>query len=433
MQAFARATGLPGDRLWRTWEPGPSKYLLSDLEHRFYRMMIDDLRADGVRAPIAPSSFWSPNALVMLPSLTEGDVIDVHSYGESEALGVNPRYSPNFLSVIAAGQVHDKPLSITEWNVPYPRLDRFTAPLYLASIASLQGWDAAMLYNYSQTPLQRPAGPGPWADEWSTFCDPAISGIMPAAALAFRRGHISPARATYCLKLTPEQLLGTYLAPEKMATVRTLAEQSRLTIGIPAVKELPWLKPSEPSADVTVVTDPNHDFIPPAQSSVRSDTGELTRSWREGIQTIDTPRTQAVSGWIGGKALELKDATFQFATKKAVVALTSIDDQPLSSSRFILVTTIAQARAAPPIQPGRRSPNAPPTIYVPFLSEPVVGKITLRTSTSGLELLSLGPTSKVVSRMTPGSEQGSLTISLPAGRGTHWYVLKAKPAQPAAK
>src|SRR3954452_14571136 len=250
-------------------------------------------------------------------------MIDVHSYGETEALGNDPRYRPNFISSIAAGQVYGKPVSITEWNVPYPRLDRFIGPLYMASIASLQGWDAPMIYNYSQVPLQRP-GPGEWRDEWSTFCDPAISGVMPAAAIAFRQGHISPARVTYCLKLSPAQLFETFLYPTNTATVRTLAEQSRLTIGIPAVKVLPWLKPSELPADVKVVTDPDHDFIPAGQSFVRSDTGELTRSWNEGIQTIDTPKTQAVSGWIGGKSFSLEDATFEFSTRKAVGALTSI-------------------------------------------------------------------------------------------------------------
>ena len=121
LKAFSESTGLPADRLAQTWEPGPSKYFLSALEHRFNRTMIDALRADGVNAPIATTNFWAPNALLMLPSLTDGDMIDVHSYGETEALGTDPRYRPNFISTIAAAQVYGKPLSITEWNVPYPR------------------------------------------------------------------------------------------------------------------------------------------------------------------------------------------------------------------------------------------------------------------------------------------------------------------------
>ena len=429
MLAFARTTGLPGDRIWRSWEPGPSKYLLNEMEHRFNRTMIDALRADGLKSPIATTNLWGDNTLFSLPALTDGDVLDVHAYGKAEALSVNPRYEANYLTWAASAHVHGKPLVITEWNVPYPEIDRFTAPLYVASVASLQGWDAPMLYNYSQMELQRP-GPEEWRHRinlWSTFYDPAITGIMPAAAIAFRRGHISPAHTAYCLKLTPAQLFETMLSPEhNTATIRTLIEQSRLTIGMPAVKELPWLKPSETSSDVTVVTDPDHDHIPAGAAVVRSDTGELARNWTEGVQTIDTPRTQAVSGWIGGKALALKDASFQFKTRKAVVALSSIDDQPLSSSRFILITAVGQVRPSPATDMGKLLPNRAAE-HLPFLSEPVTGTITLRTRTDGLELLSLGPDGKVVSRTTPSSEQDSLAIRLPAGRGTHWYALKARP------
>ena len=40
-QAFVQATGLPADQIWRTWEPGPSKYLLNEVEHKFNRSMIE--------------------------------------------------------------------------------------------------------------------------------------------------------------------------------------------------------------------------------------------------------------------------------------------------------------------------------------------------------------------------------------------------------
>ena len=129
---------------------------------------------------------------------------------------------------------------------------------------------------------------------------------MPAAAMAFRQGHISPARTNYCLMLNREQLFDRALSPATSAALRTLVEQSRLTIGFPAVKELPWLEPTETPKDATVITDPDHDFIPAGQSFVKSDTGELIRNWKYGIETINTPRTQAVSGWIGGKTLQAR-------------------------------------------------------------------------------------------------------------------------------
>ncbi|MFI5457593.1 MAG: glycosyl hydrolase family 5 [Isosphaerales bacterium] len=404
-KAFAKEHGLPADRVYQTWLPGPSKIYLSDVEHRFNEIMIGELKALGVKVPIATTNYWGNCALYSLPALADGDVIDAHSYGKSEALETNVRSEANYIAWIGAGHVHGKPLTISEWNVEYPATDRFTAPLYVAGIAALQGWDAPMLYDYSQNTLIRPTG----VDKWSTYFDPALTGVMPAAALAYRQGHISPARQSYCLMPGPA-LLSRRLDPKTSATIRTLMEQSKLTIGLPAVKELPWLKASRPKGE-TVITDPDRDFIPQGQSFVRSDTGEMTRDWELGIQTIDAPRTQAVSGWIGGKTLKTRDATFQFRTKKAVVALTSIDNQPLSGSGFILITAMARAVASP----GSRTP---------MLSEPVVGTISLRASTQGLELLALGGDGRVIRRSSPARLEGALTISIPSGGGTHWFVLK---------
>ena len=241
-KAFANEFGLPESKVFQTWTAGPSKIYLGEVEHRFNKAFVSDLRSLGVRAPIATTNYWADPPLFVLPPLTDGDVIDVHSYGKAEELSLDPRREPGFVHWIGAAQVSGKPLTITEWNVPYPIVDRFTAPLYLASLAALQGWDAPMIYNYSQDKLQRPTGPS----EWSTFYDPALTGVMPAAAILYRRGHVAPAKKTYHLALTPDQLFYNPLSPKTSATIRTLVEQSRLTIGLPAVKELPWLTPSPP-------------------------------------------------------------------------------------------------------------------------------------------------------------------------------------------
>ena len=156
MGAFAETTGLAPNQIWRSWEPGPSKYWLCELEHRFNRTMIDQLRSDGVKVPIATTNLWGQNTLFSLPPLTDGDVIDVHTYGTAEALSTDPHRSANFLTWAASARVHGKPLVMSEWNVPFPEVDRFTAPLYVASIAALQGWNAPLIYNYSQVALQAP-------------------------------------------------------------------------------------------------------------------------------------------------------------------------------------------------------------------------------------------------------------------------------------
>jgi len=411
---FASAHGLPRDKVGQTWVPGPSKLFLSDVEHRFNERFLGDLRGRGYGGLAATTSYWGDSSLCTLPALSDGDVIDVHSYGEAEALGLDPRYEPNYAAWIGAVRVAGKPLTITEWNVQYPATDRFTSPLYVAATASLQGWDAPMIYNYSQDALKGPGRP----TTWSTYNDPALSGPMPAAALLYRRGHVAPATKAYHLALSPAQLFGRALTPASSATIRTAVEQSRLTIGLPATPELPWLRPTAPPEGAIVLDDPDRDLIPEGQSFVRSDTGELTRDWARGVHVVDAPKTQAASGWIGGDPIETADARFAIRTRKAVVALTSVDDEPLARSRFVLITAVARAAADP-------------SKKAAFVTEPVVGTIELRTEVPDLELLALAADGRVAARSKPRSAGGRLTIDLPAAGGTHWYVLKA--AAPAAR
>jgi hypothetical protein len=407
VRKFAAGAGLPVDRTGRTWEPGPSKIFLNEQEHRFNQAMLAHLRALGVKVPVATTNYWGASGLYSLPALADGDVIDVHSYGEAEALGVNPRYEANYISWIGAGQVYGKPLTITEWNVEYPTVDRFTAPLYLMSIASLQGWDAPMIYNYSQRGFGKPDR----ADKWSTFYDPALSGLMPAAAVAFRQGHVAPARDTYCLQLSRDQLYMSDLNPRTSAAVRTLVEQSKLTLGLPDIPELDWDRATAPAGDVKTVTDPNRDFIPKGQSFVQSDTGELKRDWTQGFQTIDTPKTQAASGWIGGRRVELKDVTLTLATGKATVAVTSLDNTPIAASKRLLVSVMARVLPSPGEQ-------------MPYHSEPVKGILTIRSRTPGMKLVPLKPDGTEHPPVPFRSGGQGYTFTLPAEWGTHWFLLK---------
>ncbi len=405
VKAFAGRHGLLPGPTGQTWLPGPSKLFLADWEHAWNRRMLKHLDTLGVRVPVATTQMWGGMNLCGLPPLTAGGIIDVHSYGRAEALGTNPRYEPNYIAYLASGQAYGKPVSITEWNVPYPAADRFTAPLYVASLAALQGWDAPMIYNYSQREFSPPARPG----TWSTFTDPALTGLMPAAALLYRQGHVAPARRHYCLMLDRKSLYYRSGHPRTMATLRTLVEQSKLSIGLPDVEELDWDRQTTVDDGTTVVTDPDRDFIPPGQNFVRSDTGQLTRDWVRGVQAIDTERTQAVQGWIGGQAVQLSRVGFQIETPKAAVAVSSLDDRPLGQSARVLVTAIARAVASE----GNR---------MPFLSEPVRGALAV-AGPPGLRLVPLGGDGRKLPPVDASYQGGQYTVRLPAVRGTHWFLL----------
>jgi hypothetical protein len=417
VRAFADRHGLPYEQTWRTWEPGPSKLFLADWEQQWNRRMLDHLQQLGVQVPAATTQMWGDMPFCGLPPLTAGGIIDVHSYGKAEALSTNPRFRDNYVTYLATGAAYGKPVAVTEWNVPWPADDRFTAPLYVASISALQGWDAPMIYNYSQQTFGRPDRP----TTWSTFPDPALTGMMPAAALLYRQAHVAPAKNTYCLLLDRQKLYYENSHPRNMASLRTLVEQSKVTLGLPDVEELDWDSQTKVPEGVKQTADLDKDFIPAGQQFVRSDTGQLVRNWAEGWQTIDTDRTQAAHGWIGGRTLRLKHVTFQITTPKAAVVVCSLDSKPLPESQRILITAIARVVASP----GGR---------MPLRSEPVEGEIAVRAA-QGLKLIPLSgdgshlPPARSEGRGSRPSDgmgsytAGRYTVTLPAEHGTHWFLL----------
>jgi hypothetical protein len=403
--SFAEQTGLPKDEVWKSWLPGPSEIFLNDLEHKFNVKLIEQLRLLGVKSLIATTSTWGGNPLSSLPSLTDGNVIDAHSYGGVGMLEANPLYAANMIDWIAAAHVVDYPLSVTEWNVePFPVPDRDVVPLYVAGAADLQGWDALMEFAYSQQALDGPGGAGPY----EAFNDPALIATLPAAALLYRRHDAQEARTTYVYAPSPDQLFNQTISVDNSAALRTATEIGKLIIALPRVLQLPWLKPSQIPAGAKLISDPQQALIAGNAEEADSDTGELTRDWVQGIYLVDTPRTQAAMGWIGGKEVTLADVDIKTTTRNATIAVQSLDNNPISSASALLISL--GARSIP------EKNNA-------YRSEPVVGQLTIRAR-KGLRFYERKGDVQLEIKIPATYVQGRYQIDLPANLGTYWLVME---------
>lgn len=409
-QAFAAKTGLDVNALQQTWLPGPAKLLLNDMEYQWCQGMIAHIRSLGVRVPVASGHMWGGNPDFSLPALTAGELLDVHTYERGEFLVRNPLYEGDFAEYIASCRIVGHPLTITEWNAEdnaNPR-DPFTEPLYLGAMAAFQGWAAPMLYGYSQDALQ-----GRGLSAWSSHNHPGIMGLMPAAALLFRRGDVALAKETHVVQLTKGTLFDQATGSQQQALFRVLPLQHRLAVALPAVPELPWLKASPIPAGATVVTDLDQPGLASDATSLTSDTGELKRDWAKGLFTIDTPCSQGVVGWLGEAGpVALTDCTIQITNPKAAVILSSLDGDPLARSERILVSAVA--RAVPLKEKGR-------TIA---LSEPVAGTITLRNQDRDLVLVPLVGDGSGKPPLAGVRQGKATTFPLPTDQGTHWFLIQ---------
>jgi hypothetical protein len=407
-RTFADQHDLPRDRVWRSWEHGPSKLFLNDLEHRFNQMMIGHLRSLGVRAPLVTTSTWGRNPVSALPALTAGDIVDVHAYGSTGELKRNPVRRDTLVHWLAAGQVAGKPLSVTEWNLgSFPSPDRHSLPLQVAASAALQGWDASMQYAYAQVPLDRSSKPS----NWHTFNDPSMLGTLPAAALLYRRSDVTESRSVYAFAPGSTEFFNRQTSPATAVALRTAAERGRLVIELPKTAALPWLRPATAPSGAERFTEPGKSFIAADATRITSDNGELMRDWRQGIYTINTARTQAATGWIGGQEIRLDDVDVVISTRYASIAVQSLEDRAIAESEQLLISMAARA-----LHHGGRKGR--------FHAEPVVGEISIRAP-AGLRLYALGGRTSSREREVPvRHEDGRYHVVLDERLRSYWLMLK---------
>ena len=397
-QAFATRTGLEVPSPIEPWLVGPTKMALADIEAEFFGDAIADLRRMGYRGPIASTQLWGDESMYALPSLTTGDLIDVHAYDGEGVLTRNPHVDATLVHGMGTAALAGFPTTISEWNIPAPNRDRFVGPMFVAATAALQRWDAVMFYAYTAMPIAAPVG----LDPWSSWDDPAIMAMMPAAALMFRR-DVAPARERYVVVLDRDAVFGARNNVLTVASTRTLVERSEVRVVLPTIPELPWLRGTEVPAGATVLDELDHDHLPPGSHEVESDTGELRRDWRSGVHTVVTARSIGASGSLGGRALAVGDATIAMTTPRAAVALSSLDGLPLVDSAAILLSCTAQVVASDGMKR-------------PLRSEPVRGVITLRSAHARLRWQPLGVAAPGVAAQTTAAQGG-----------VHRFVLGGEP------
>ncbi len=403
---FAASAGLDRRQVWKSWEHGPSKIFLNDLERRFFAPFVKDIRKMGFEGLIATSGIWGGNGASGLPSLTIGDLIDVHSYGGSGIARTDPSKNSDMISVVAGAQVAGKPLSISEWNIsPWPEADRFIAPLRMGAAAAHQGWDAPIIYGYAQNALGRK----PVTHNWHIAQDASLLGPLSVAALLYRRGDVADAARIVAISPDADTLFGAHRHASTSPAIRTLMEQSRLVTLLPDVDELPWFQPTREDVDATY---PDYDITPPKAGArlIISDTGEIRRDSEAGIIWIETERSLVVAGNLGGVPHEVGALSVKLDQTLAGVALQSLDGKLIAHSDDLLVTVMGPSEPV-----GDKRP--------PFLVERATGEIEFTAKPNLVAhgaVLGKGP-----GRISHESQGKRHTLSFNRASAITWIRLKA--------
>ncbi len=290
------------------------------------RFLKDEL---NVRVPIAGTQV----GYVDLRALGVLDYVDAHAYWQHPRwtgrpwsrtgwrIGNTPTVRSRNLGVLpglAQGRLKGLPFTVSEYNQPAPNDYQAEAVPGFAVIGSLQDWDGLFVYSFQHHSSN-------WLGQkiqgfFDVNGNALVMGLMPTAALMYRRGDIEACQRLITLELGES-------VPAWRAWQHRIAVDYRTP------------KPEDP--------DRRHAQAPDA---VRSDTGQFV--WhRADDETarflLDTPRTKLAVGFIASDRIQLGPLTLRTGPASrgfGVIALTSLDDKPIAESSHLLATTIAHAR-----------------------------------------------------------------------------------------
>jgi hypothetical protein len=325
-----------------------------------------------------PANLWCDDAM---------DMIDRHNYfgggegGHSVAEGkvhAETHLARPGSGILSSGlyQVEDKPFSMTEWTqLPPNPWKAEAAPLVAFYGMGLQGWDASYHFLSSRNRL----GAG-WPNLSSYVTDtPHYMGQFPALAFAVHHGHVREGPPVAARRVKPDAVFqgvdalgqdfsgGGHDAKAVRGDLVTPLET--LAVGRVTAKVAEALPPSV-RADLAASWDRE-------KKVVRSATGELSWDYGRRVVTVATPKTQGIVGFAGGTVQDLPGVKVEVRTPFVSLLFTPLDDQPLATSKNVLVTAMARDK-----QTGTEYDETGTRLLraggPPLLMEPVQAQITMK-------------------------------------------------------
>jgi hypothetical protein len=346
--------------------------------HNFNQEMVRFLREEiGAKQLINAGNWKTAN------SLTLNDA-ERYSYTPSEVMGVNRYYDggghwgefsgwaivngdkfinrsvlfdPSSLPTNLK-QVAGYPMIIPESSWVPPLGYQSEAPFLVSIYQSLGGVDAFYWFSMKEPQWRQPSsanGFKPSIGKW-VINTPELLGNFPAAALMYRQNYIQPGSVVVAEKRSLDDLwqrrspiIGENSGFDPNRDQEAARENSENRGSENSVHPLAFLVGP---VEVTYNADPaqsqamNLDrYIDEKAKVVRSQTGEIQWDYGKGIATLNAPKAQGVTGFLGqiGK-FELGDITIVSGNNYATAIAVSMDDQPIATSKKILIQVGTVAR-----------------------------------------------------------------------------------------
>lgn len=321
-----RTVGIPVDG-WARVALSDVRRFMADVETEFIRDMMQFLKKDlGVKVPITASQITYHGEDIVAATC---DYVDIHSYWQHPSFPGKPWDPSNWritntpmelnpgsdaLLSRAPWRLHDRPFTISEWNIPDPHDYAASTVPFAALVASLQDWDGVFFFQYSN-------GGAEWFSDkingfFSFNMQPAKLALLNAAAHLYRRGDLAP------LETRATSRIGQRL-PGTLGLSHSVGQSATPDAKLPAPPKNPKLLAASDGRAVWDATDAKRAHV-----------------------VIRAPATRGVWGLVGGQSFDLGGVGVKLGSVErnyAAVFATSLDAKPLEQSKRILLTAVGSA------------------------------------------------------------------------------------------
>ena len=308
----------------------------------------------------------------LLLATSSFDTNDGHTYWQHDwenkikAPMVNDPFNSTVVE-LSRTAVAGKPFTVSEVNNPFPNDWASEGIPILAAYANFQDWDAIIWYTFE------PKSSSDWkpyvGDAFDISLDPVKMPQLAAGALLFLRGDVSPANSVVLRSYTQNQVFDS-------ALLLPATDRPYFTPGFPLAVPLEHGSRIL-SFDGASVPPP---AVPKVTNPIVSDTNQLawySSSAMTGLVTVDTPRTQALIGFMKANGKSVSNLSADVQNRFCAIVITSLESESISRASRLLLTLGSRVENEGMRWNDRRS-NLSEWGGSPTLIEPVVGRITLR-------------------------------------------------------
>ena len=362
------AAGVKQGGAEKTARVGDQARFLADQQRGFYAAMSEHFRKDLKVGGLVSASNWTTADPDMLDAIerytyTATDVIDRHGYfagqhqGEGAAYAVRVGHAYKDLAAvltpeglpIQVQQVEGFPQIVSEIGWPNPNRFRADATFLSAAYGALQGVDGIFFFAVGSNDLVD--------SDMKKFAvaTPVVAGAFPATALLYRRGDVREPAPAIRQALDLENLFA--MKGSGSASAQALDALRKKDVGDGAAASTTTVDTFDPLAfyvgpfvrtfdkDAKSTQIDFTKYIDRDRKIVRSSTNELSWDYATGLARINTPRTQGAAGFLkSASSVELDHVTIESTNEFGSILVTALDDQPLPSSKKILIQAVTEEK-----------------------------------------------------------------------------------------